>query len=66
MPHKGGKMYYQTQAVSKDQSWTTCTIIDTTKESYIVEYTENGKFLTKEIKPEELQKLDYSELEISQ
>ena len=59
-------MYYQTKAVSKDQSWTTCKIVGTTEENYIVEYSEDGKFLTKEIKPEELQKLDYSELEISQ
>jgi hypothetical protein len=59
-------MYYQTKALSKDETWTTCIIVDTTKDNYIVEYSENGKFLTKEIKPEELQKLDYSELEISQ
>jgi hypothetical protein len=59
-------MYYQTKAVSKDEAWTTCRIVDTTKDNYIVEYNEDGKFLTKEIKPEELQKLDYSELEISQ
>lgn len=59
-------MYYQTKAVSKDQAWTTCTIVDTTPDNYIIEYNEDGKFLTKEIKPEELQKLDYSELEISQ
>ena len=59
-------MYYQTKVVSKDRSWTTCSIVDTTKDNYIVEYVEDGKFLTKEIKPEELQKLDYSELEISQ
>lgn len=59
-------MYYQTKAVSKDESWTTCTIVDTTEDNYIVEYNEDGRFLTKEIKPEELQKLDYSELEISQ
>lgn len=59
-------MYYQTKAVSKDEAWTTCTIVGTTEENYIVEYNEDGKFLTKEIKPEELQKLDYSELEISQ
>jgi len=59
-------MYYQTNAVSKDQAWTTCTVVGATKDNYIVEYNENGEFLTKEIKPEELQKLDYSELEISQ
>jgi hypothetical protein len=59
-------MYYQTKAVSKDEAWTTCIIVDTTEDNYIVEYNEDGKFLTKEIKPEELQKLDYSELEISQ
>jgi hypothetical protein len=59
-------MYYQTKVVSKDESWTTCTIVDTTEDNYIVEYNEDGKFVTKEIKPEELQKLDYSELEISQ
>ena len=59
-------MYYQTKAISPDQTWTTCTIVDTTEDNYIVEYNEDGKFVTKEIKPEELQKLDYSELEISQ
>lgn len=59
-------MYYQTKAVSKDQAWTTCKIVGTTQDNYIVEYSEDGKFVTKEIKPEELQKLDYSELEISQ
>ena len=59
-------MYYQTKAVSQDETWTTCTIVDTTEDNYIVEYNENGRFVTKEIKPEELQKLDYSELEISQ
>lgn len=59
-------MYYQTKAVSTDKDWTTCTIVDITGDNYIVEYIENGKFLTKEIKPEELEKLDYSELEISQ
>jgi hypothetical protein len=59
-------VYYQTTAVSKDNAWTTCTIVDTTETNYIVEYNEDGKFLTKEIKPEELQKLDYSDLEISQ
>jgi hypothetical protein len=59
-------MYYQTKAVSKDEGWTTCRIVDIAEENYIIEYNENGKFITKEIKPEELQKLDYSELEISQ
>jgi hypothetical protein len=59
-------MYYQTQALSKDKTWTTCKIIDATENNYIIEYSENGNFLTKEITPEELQKLDYSELEISQ
>lgn len=59
-------MYYQTKAVSKDQAWTTCTILDVTPENYIVEYHENGQFLTKEIKPEELQALDYAGLDISQ
>jgi hypothetical protein len=59
-------MYYQTKVVSKDEVWTTCKIVDTTEDNYIIEYNEDGKFVTKEIKPEELQKLDYSELEISQ
>jgi hypothetical protein len=59
-------MYYQTQAVSKDKAWTSCKIVETTPENYIVEYTEDGEFKTKEISPEELQKLDYSDLEISQ
>ena len=40
-------MYYQTKAVSKDEAWTTCTIVDTTEDNYIVEYNEDGKFLTK-------------------
>jgi len=59
-------MYYQTQAVSKEKVWTSCTIVDTTEDKYIVEYNDNGEFKTKEINPEELQKLDYSELDISQ
>jgi hypothetical protein len=59
-------MYYQTQALSKDKVWTSCTILEATPEKYIVEYTENGEFKTKEIDPEELQKLDYSDLDISQ
>jgi hypothetical protein len=59
-------VYYQTKAVSKDQAWITCTIVDTTENNYIIEYNEDGNLVTKEIKSEELQKLDYSELEISQ
>lgn len=59
-------MHYQTKAVSKDQAWTTCKIVGTTKDNYIVEYSEDGKFITKEIKTEEVQKLDYPEFEISQ
>lgn len=59
-------MYYQTQAVSKDRAWTSCTIVEATPDKYIVEYNENGEFKTQEIKPEELQSLDYAGLEISQ
>ena len=59
-------MHYQTKSVSKDETWTTCTVVGTREDNYIVEYSEDGKFVTKEIKSEELQKLDYSELEISQ
>jgi hypothetical protein len=59
-------MYYQSKALSEDKAPTTCTILETTPEKYIVEYTDNGEFKTKEISPEELQKLDYSELDISQ
>jgi hypothetical protein len=59
-------MYYQSKVLSKDQAPTVCTIVDVTDDNYIVEYTDNGEFKTKEIKPEELQKLEYSELDISQ
>ena len=55
-------MYYQTQAVSKDKVWTSCTIVEATPDKYIVEYTEDGEFKTQEIKPEELQNLDYSDI----
>lgn len=58
-------MYYQTQSVSKDNAWTSCIIVGTTKDKYIVEYAENGEFKTKEISPDELQKLDYSLSELS-
>lgn len=59
-------MYYQTDSLSKDKAPTVCTIVDVKDEKYIVEYNENGEFKTQEINPEELQKLDYSELDISQ
>lgn len=59
-------MYYQSKVLSKDQAPTTCTILEAKSETYIVEYTDNGEVKTKEISPEELQKLDYSELDISQ
>jgi hypothetical protein len=59
-------MYYQTDSLSKDKAPTVCTIVDVKNEKYIVEYNDNGEFKTKEINPEELQKLDYSELDISQ
>lgn len=58
-------MYYQTQSVSEDKAWTSCVIVGTTKDKYIVEYTENGEFKTKEISPDQLQKLDYSLSELS-
>jgi hypothetical protein len=59
-------MYYQSKALSKDHAPTTCTILEAKPETYVVEYTDNGEVKTKEISPEELQKLDYSELDISQ
>lgn len=55
-------MYYQTQAVSQDKAWTSCTIVEATPDKYIVEYTEDGEFKTQEIEPEELQNLDYSDI----
>jgi hypothetical protein len=59
-------MYYQTQSISKDNIWTSCLIKDVIDDKYIVEYVEDGKFLTKELPPEDLQNLDYSESELSQ
>jgi len=59
-------MYYQSRVLSKDEAPTTCVILDTNKENYIVEYNEDGEFKTKEIKPEDLQSIDYCEQEISQ
>jgi hypothetical protein len=61
-------MYYQTESVSKDHAPTACTIVGTTEDNkYIIEYSDsNGEFKTKQINPEELQKLEYSELDISQ
>lgn len=59
-------MYYQSKALSKDQAPTVCTIVGVTEDKYIVEYTDNGEFKTKEIEPDDLQKLEYSELDISQ
>jgi hypothetical protein len=58
-------MYYQSNSLSEDQSPTSCTILDATKEYYLVEYSENGEFKTKEIPPDDLQKIDYMEAEIS-
>jgi hypothetical protein len=59
-------MYYQTQSISKDNIWTSCLIKDVIDGKYIVEYVEDGKFLTKELPLEDLQNLDYSESELSQ
>ena len=59
-------MYYQTQSISKDNIWTSCLIKDVIDDKYIVEYVQDGKFLTKELRPEDLQNLDYSESEVSQ
>lgn len=61
-------MYYQTEVLSKDNAPTACTIVGTTEDDkYIIEYSDSdGKFKTKKINPEELQKLEYSELDISQ
>jgi hypothetical protein len=59
-------MYYQTQSISKDNIWTSCLIKDVIDDKYIVEYVEDGKFLTKELPLEDLQNLDYSESELSQ
>lgn len=60
-------MYYQTQALSKDNCWTTCTIVDNSnKDKWIVEYNEDGNMVKKEINPEEIYSLDYSIMELSQ
>jgi hypothetical protein len=60
-------MYYQTQALSKDNGWTTCTIVDNSnKDKWIVEYNEDGNMVKKEINPEEIHSLDYSIMELSQ
>ena len=61
-------MYYQTKSISKDNAPTSCTIVGTTEDNkYIVEYSDsNGDFKTKELSADELQNLDYSELDISQ
>jgi hypothetical protein len=58
-------MFYQSTVLTKDNVPTSCTILDATKEAYVVEYSENGEIKRKEIKPEELQKIDYQEGEIS-
>lgn len=58
-------MYYQSNSLSKDRAPVTCTILEATPKKYIVEYTEDGEFKTKEISPEELQKIDYQESDIS-
>lgn len=59
-------MYYQSESLSKDKAPTVCTVLEVKDENYIVEYMEDGEFLTKELSPEELKKLDYSEQDISQ
>ena len=59
-------MYYQSESLSKDKAPTVCTVLGVKDENYIVEYMEDGEFLTKELSPEELKKLDYSEQDISQ
>jgi len=59
-------MYYQTDSLSKDKAPTVCTIVDVKDDKCVVEYMEDGKFLTKELSPEEIKKLDYSEQDISQ
>jgi hypothetical protein len=59
-------MYYQTQSISEDNIWTSCLIKDVIDDKYIVEYVQDGKFLTKELHPEDIQNLDYSESEVSQ
>lgn len=59
-------MYYQSESLTKDKAPTVCTVLDVKDENYIVEYMENGKFVTAELPPEELKKLDYSEQDISQ
>ena len=45
-------MHYQTKSVSKDEAWTTCTIVGTREDNDIVEYSDDGEFVTKEIKSE--------------
>ena len=59
-------MYYQTESLSKDNAPTVCTIVDVKNEKYIVEYMENSQFVTTELPPDEVKKLDYSEQDISQ
>ena len=59
-------MYYQTDSLSKDKAPTVCTIVDVKDDKCVVVYMEDGKFLTKELSPEEIKKLDYSEQDISQ
>jgi hypothetical protein len=60
-------MYFQTQALSKDKGWTTCTIVDNSdQDKWIVEYNDAGLMVRTEIDPEEIKHLDYSGLEISQ
>ena len=59
-------MYYQSDSLSRDKLPTACSVVGVKKDKYIVEYTEDGKFLRKEINPEDLKKLDYSEQDISQ
>ena len=59
-------MYYQSKKLSSDESPVSCKVIDVKDNNYIVEYTENGEFKTQEIKPEDLEKLDYVCSEISQ
>jgi hypothetical protein len=59
-------MYYQTESLSKDNAPTVCTIVDVKNEKYIVEYMKDGQFVTTELSPDDIKKLDYSEQDISQ
>jgi hypothetical protein len=59
-------MLYQTQKIYKEGIPVTCKIIDNSKETWIVEYYENGVFMQTEVDPSDIVFLDYCESELSQ